>query len=305
MPSDGSSEKIKETVLLSLLHVALPTIDVYTDLALIVRFYTGSRVNPYCDEKYQDWQDKELRINCYYNDSVPTTNLIYTPQTKWGTMMLLPFLLNYLICWYHWATIDKRKAFTWVATLLSFYPQYVASKIICQIWTDKTGKCRQNKRKLERDLIQFETFWEAIPSTMVLTYLMVRSTSTRLGEVGDEIIREQGELLFFVTFTTSIISCSLGLAKNLKVGPCWILPERTEDKPRRISLAKFILIFVIGLTLGVDLVEAIDPTCGDGLGESAAIALSTLYHPLPPFSYHFLPFPPFSSLFLPFPPFST
>ena len=39
MPSDGG-EKIKETVLLSLLHVALPTIDVYTDLALIVRFYT-------------------------------------------------------------------------------------------------------------------------------------------------------------------------------------------------------------------------------------------------------------------------
>ena len=54
----------------------------------------------------------------------------------WGSMMLAPFLLNYLICWYVWATTDKRKTVTWVTALLSFYPQFVACKSILLIWTD-------------------------------------------------------------------------------------------------------------------------------------------------------------------------
>ena len=43
-------------------------------------------------------------------------------------MMLVPFLLNYFICWYVWATTDKRKTVSWIAILLSFYPQYIALK---------------------------------------------------------------------------------------------------------------------------------------------------------------------------------
>merc|ERR1711971_458100 len=101
----------------------------------MINFYVGSRRNPYCDENkigYHRWSAE--RFNCYYNDSIPTSDVIYTPHYSWGTMMLLPFLLNYLICWYVWAATEKRKAITWVAALLSFYPQYVACKIIYQIW---------------------------------------------------------------------------------------------------------------------------------------------------------------------------
>ena len=88
MPSQG--EKIKETVILSLLNIGLPSVDVGSDIALMIKFYVGSRSNPYCHDCYD------------------------TPHYTWGTMMLVPFLLNYLICWYVWATTDKRKAFTWV-----------------------------------------------------------------------------------------------------------------------------------------------------------------------------------------------
>ena len=87
--------------------------------------------------------------------------------------MLLPFLLNYLISWYVWAITDKRKAVTWVAALLSFYPQYVALKIIYQIWWVDPKKGLKKKRHLERDLIQMEVFYEAVPSTLVMTYLMM------------------------------------------------------------------------------------------------------------------------------------
>ena len=97
----------------------------------MINFYVGSRVNPYCDEQRIGYsRNSEERICCYYDDSVPLSNLTYTPHYVWGTLMLLPFLLNYLICWYVWATTDKRKAVTWVAALLSFYPQCVALKII-------------------------------------------------------------------------------------------------------------------------------------------------------------------------------
>ena len=207
MPSQG--EKIKETVILSLLNIGLPSVDVGSDIALMIKFYIGSRSNPYCHEEYKYHGNPGL-INCDYNDSVPTSNLTHTPHYTWGTMMLVPFLLNYLICWYVWATTDKRKAFTWVAALLSFYPQYVALKIIYQIWWGDSKKGLQKKRHLERDLIQLETFTEAVPSTLVMTYLMVRALDYRTK--GKEIIFNAENLgslnsvLFLVGFSSSIIT---------------------------------------------------------------------------------------------------
>ena len=130
MPSQG--EKIKETVILSLLNIGLPSVDVGSDIALMIKFYIGSQSNPYCHEEYKYHGNPGL-INCYYGDSVPTSNLTHTPQYTWGTMMLVPFLLNYLICWYVWAATDKRKTVTWLAALFCFYPQYVACKIIYKI----------------------------------------------------------------------------------------------------------------------------------------------------------------------------
>ena len=101
-----TSEKIKETIILSVLNVVLPSVDVYSDIALVVNFLVGSRRNPYCDELYL--RDPSFgfrdRLNCYYNDSVPTTNVTYTSHYGWASMMFVPFLFNYLICWYVWAT---------------------------------------------------------------------------------------------------------------------------------------------------------------------------------------------------------
>ena len=62
-------EKIKETVLLCVLNVILPSLDVYSDLAIIVVFYTGSRENPFCQDfvetfQEQDWLlEKNVSIN--------------------------------------------------------------------------------------------------------------------------------------------------------------------------------------------------------------------------------------------------
>ena len=276
MPSQG--EKIKESVILSLLNIALPSVDVGSDIALLIKFYVGSRSNPYFHEEYK------YDGYSYYNDSI--INLTNTSHYTWGTMMLVPFMLNYLLCWYVWATTDKKKAFTWVPALLSFYPQYVALKIIYQIWWGDSKKGLQKKRHLERDLIQLETFTEAVPSTLVMTVLMARALDDADGA---EIIFNPVNLesfdsvLFFVGFSSSIITSSLGLAKNLKVGPCRILPEQKTNLGGLLSPRFILIFFACGFTLvgkGVALAIAVYRTCtATDVGRSAATDLSTFFLP--------------------------
>ena len=172
--TQGRGAKIKETFVLALLNVALPSVDVYSDLAMVTMFFsTENPSNPFCDEKYGN--GNKIRRHLCYTESSHANLTVYTRHNAWGTMLLLPFLLNYLVVWYVWVTTDKRKAITWVAALLSFYPQFVACKIIWLIWTDNK-KGLQKKRQLERDMIQYETFWEAVPSTLAMAYLLIRKS---------------------------------------------------------------------------------------------------------------------------------
>ena len=83
---------------------------------------------------------KSASFNCYYYDSVPSSNVTYTPHFGWATLMLLAFLLGYLICWYVWLTTDKGTPSPGLL-LFSFYSQYVAFNIIWKVWTHpKRGK---------------------------------------------------------------------------------------------------------------------------------------------------------------------
>jgi len=298
-PSRG--EKIKEIVLLLLLNIILPSVDVYSDIGLILKFYVKRRrSNSDCDYIYRQLEEQ---LNCY--DNLTTLqpyscdqmyrrleelqyNFCYTTiHYNWGTLMLLPFLLNYLICWYVWATTDKRKTVTWIAALLSFYPQYVACKIIYQIWWVDPKRGLKKKRHLERDVIQLEVFYESVPSMLVMTYLLVRASY--IGTEGRELIFNVGNLgsfdsvLFLVGFSSSIITSSLGLAKNLKVGPCRILPEQKRYLGGLLSPRFVLIFFACGFTLlgkGVALANAVahDGRCWTVAG-GAAIALSTFFLP--------------------------
>ena len=173
---------IKETFLLGSLNVALPTADVYSDLAL-------------------------------------TTKLFYNNHPNWASLLLVPFLVNYTLCWIAWFTTEKQKKFTWIAALLGCYPQLVAARIIWLFWTQPARGVKE-KKHLERNLMENEIFTEAVPTALIMSFLMV---VVRFGDriEGRLIIGEHGSAgyyLFFVTFTTSVLSAGLGLAKCLKVG---------------------------------------------------------------------------------------
>jgi hypothetical protein len=85
----------------------------------------------------------------------------------------------------------------------------------------------KEKKHLERNLMMNEIFTEAVPTSLIMTFLMavVWSGSSKeqrliIGEYASD-----GYYLFFVAFTTSVLSAGLGLAKCLKVGPCRVLAE--------------------------------------------------------------------------------
>ena len=67
----SQGEKIKETVVLILLNIGLPSVDVGSDIALMIKFYIGSRSNLWCDEKYK-YSDNQSSI---------ATTMTFQPQT--------------------------------------------------------------------------------------------------------------------------------------------------------------------------------------------------------------------------------
>jgi len=188
---DKSTDIIKQSVTVLLLNIVLPTIDIYSDLYLIVK-------------------------------------LLYNGHPVWSVLLLVPFLLNYFLTWFLWWRIDKTKHTSWVYVALSWYPQFCALKVIGLLLTD-TKKGLRKKRKLELEISEFEVFCEAVMSVLVMTYIIWKESGEKL-LIGEDYSTDF--YLFYITYLTSILTASLGLAKCLKVGPCRVFPldwEKRQD----------------------------------------------------------------------------
>ena len=94
---------------------------------------------------------------------------------------------------------------------LSCFPQWVAATTIWLLST-QPGEGMKKKKHLERNLIWNEVFTEAVPTALAMTFFMIQSENA---EIKSFIIGEP--FLFLATYTTSMLSAGLGLAKCLKV----------------------------------------------------------------------------------------
>ena len=137
MPS--KLQKVKETLLVTLINVTLPTSDILTDLISITTFFIGTATHTDCDEKNELipfvesynrsnpvepsssilWT--EVKRKCI--DASSAEGLYYNRHPIWATSLLVPFLINYLVTWFIWWSVDKRKTVSWIAPMLSVYPQ--------------------------------------------------------------------------------------------------------------------------------------------------------------------------------------
>ena len=85
------------TILIILvLNIALPTLDTFTDINLVVKLYRGA------EDRNGDWKN----------------------HPKMATAMLTPFLLNYIVCFITFLRKEKNKKFTFIFALLNIYPQF-------------------------------------------------------------------------------------------------------------------------------------------------------------------------------------
>ena len=83
-------------LVLLVLNIALPTLDTWTDINLVIKLYRGA----------------EDDFGVWYN------------HPKMATSMLTPFLLNYFFCFITFFIKEKNKKFTFIFPLLNIYPQF-------------------------------------------------------------------------------------------------------------------------------------------------------------------------------------
>ena len=90
-----------------MLNIVLPSLDTVTDINLVVRLYQGA----------EDW---EGRGEFYSHPDI-------------ATALLLPVLLNYLVCLLTFFRTEKSPKFSLFFALLNLYPQYSENKAECHI----------------------------------------------------------------------------------------------------------------------------------------------------------------------------
>ena len=187
---------LKETILMGTLNVGLPTVDVYTDIALSARLYSST-----------------VTHDPYLNGTLVTTEVSHP---IFASSLLFPFIINYMLGWYAWVHTEwnkESKKFTWIFAILGCYPQLLACGIIWLFWT-KPKRAEREKTHLERNVMQNEVYTEAVPTSFMMLSL---AAVTNVGSEDRELFHGD-ETLFGYATLTSLLSASLGLAKCLKVG---------------------------------------------------------------------------------------
>lgn len=79
--------EVSTILTLLVLNILLPTLDTFTDINLVAKLYHGS-------------------------------------HPVFASVLLVPFLLNYLACWYTFFEEERSKKYTFIFPLLNLYPQF-------------------------------------------------------------------------------------------------------------------------------------------------------------------------------------
>ena len=115
------------------LSIILPTLDVFSDVNLAIKLYTPPP-QPGC-VYYDPWSDGQrlrgIYWECQWEDRVTfcsqeenREHCIFS-HYKMATVLLMPFLLNYIVCFYTFFRLTTDgKRYIFIFPLLNLYPQY-------------------------------------------------------------------------------------------------------------------------------------------------------------------------------------
>ena len=96
------------------LNIFLPTLDTYTDISLVTKLYNGTMV-------LYNRGTKRNREKMTY---VPDYESEIVSHPVYASVLLVPFLLNYVACWYAFYREARYKKYTFIFPLLNLYPQF-------------------------------------------------------------------------------------------------------------------------------------------------------------------------------------
>ena len=185
--------------------VVLPSIDVYSDLSLIIPWYLNGHI-------------------------------------KYALSMTVPLMFQFLSTSYKWFKIEKRENrwWAWIPLVLQCWPQWRALRII-HLDYKKDEKSERKKEELWREITGTEPFLEAWPSSMIMTVIWVsivfgnKNQQSSWSQGIDNCNNSSRENIcavfngpggvewFFITYSISILSATFGITKFPQVGPFAVL----------------------------------------------------------------------------------
>ena len=281
---------------MTFLDLLLPTLDVYSDVSLIVSWY------------YQGYYSYTLG---YYNKYQDSPNNAYRSFILYAFMMTIPLMLNYLFMSYKWWTMENAsdKKWSWILVLLQLWQQWNALKIIYKIFK-KDVRAREEKKRMLKELSSIEPFFESVPSTLIMTciwlyaksdnsywralmghyeciycesanlYFMTLTLDMNCSYVTNAIRTGNyiswsgqdnfcavlggfgGPSWFYITYGVSIFSGSLGICRFLQYGPVAVLPSNLMSWRFMIAFFAVLLSMVakgIFLIIIIDMSMKSDP----------------------------------------------
>ena len=224
--SIGNEVSMKNRILrilpTAVFDVALPSLDVYSDLSLIIGWFWAGH-----------------------------------PIYAWT--MTDPVLLQFMSTAYKWYQVDKpqTKKWSWILLFLQFWPQFRALRVIRLLYKNDF-RANEKKKKMMTDISSTEPYLEAWPSVMAMTAIWMHADATKdfspvgasidnsgavIGVQNDEIhYGNLGQYRFFFSFSVSFLTAGLGLTKLFLVGPCPILSQ--EGPLDGLCTWRFILCFL-------------------------------------------------------------
>ena len=117
---------------MAVLNILLPTADTVTDINLAVKLYKPL-AEPDCFH-YSSLRDGERKREILLDCSKDPVEFCSKYENRWhcvlshykmATVLLMPCLLNYIVCFYTFFRLTtNRKRYTFIFPLLNLYPQY-------------------------------------------------------------------------------------------------------------------------------------------------------------------------------------
>ena len=106
------------------LNIALPTLDTFLHINLVVKLYRGAHDCVYDWENREDLECWKDPVSYCSNDENNQDFCYFSSSPALATAMLTPFLLNYIVCFITFLRKGKNKKFTFIFALLNLYPQF-------------------------------------------------------------------------------------------------------------------------------------------------------------------------------------